>query len=1117
MNTFQIKNLRTEYIVNPIGLDEKIPRFSWMMTADHQGALQTAYQIQITDTSVDTIIWDSTKVESRLSSAIAYAGEALTPCTRYQWQVTVWNEADQAVAASAYFETGLMNADISAWEGAEFIGQKDLSLEASTLGIFSLDLRLCIPEGSSRAGVVFGANDDRLLSKAKNTYAIEGENYLCYMLDISAIPAMIHIYRVGYHPEDTRDIPFASFSVRDFDAPDDLIITEANKHQEHALTLECQGNQIMTLVDGHMVDKIQDESPYLKATGIDKFVGRQVNPVSFNDCPTFPRLCQVGLVVDQGEAHFKSLEIRNIRTPGALLQSITPENAFAIFNASSAQLHLTEDAMVLSSTKDWMMILGDPSHGAAPMLRSEFTVNPEKTLLSARVYATARGIYEGHVNGTRFTQSLFNPGASQFDKHLYYQTYDITDRITTGTNAIGFYLASGWWSDAQTFSLMNYNYFGDRPALLAKVVLEYTDGTRDLLITDTSHWTISTEGPVRYAGFFYGEYYDARLNEAYQNFSCSGYANGQWETPIVVELVRFKPEPGGPFRWPAPTAVMPKLIGYPADQVNYGEVKNALSMTEPVPGVYIYDMGQNMAAVPRLQLHGKPGQRIMIRYGEVLYPELEEYQDLEGLMLTENLRDALNTDIYICKGDGRETYLPRFTFHGYRYIEISGIEAPLPLSAVESVAVTSIKELTGHIETSNSLLNKLFENITYSQRSNFISIPTDCPQRNERMGWMGDTQVFARTAAYNADVLTFFRRYLTAVRDLQSDAGKYPDIAPVGGGFGGIVWESAGIIIPWEMYQQYGDVRIVEENYEAMKKYIAYIKDLYDHQKYKHMMFLGDWLATDMSTDQNLIWLCHYAYDVKLVEKMARILGRNGDAENYQTTFESLKAIFNQTFFNTEIGRTVTEAGVENDTQCSYALPLAFELFTEGNKLKAARRLDEKTRELDYALTTGFIGTGLINPVLTDAGYADTAYRLVQQTQYPSWLYSITQGATSIWERWNSVTKEAGFGGNNSMNSFNHYSLGAIGAWMYSHVLGIKRREDTPGFAKFVIRPYITGLDYAKGSYDCIYGSIKSQWIRVDNHIHFEVDIPANTEAMLYLPGMAPTTLRSGHYVYDIR
>lgn len=1111
---FDITGLNVNGMPRPLGTDQIPPVFGWQMEAEGNDRFQKAYQIIVKEEQGGEVLWDTGRIETPVSNAIRYQGDELKPCTRYIWEVSVWNESDNCLRKTSWFETGLLSTARDSWDGAQFISTPGQELCSQTKGVFCIEAEIKIPEGSSRGGIIFGKNDQRLLDDTKNVYGVKGENYISYELDVQKHPAMLHIYRVGYTNEDSREVPYASVPVADINSKK-AIITEANCHEYHKLKVEVYGNHARAFVDGICIDEVTYELPFPTEEGKIHTRGRTLNLLGHNDVITFPRLNEVGFTAENGELHIRKFIIRNIRTPKAELIDLSDRQEYAFFEKKLLDAGLIkEEGCYAVKTDKRCQVTASPDYGAIPMLRRTFQT-AGKRLLKARLYVTARGIYEGEVNGRKLSEEFFCPGASQFDKHLYYQTYDLTEDIRAGKNAVGFYTASGWWSDSQTFTLMNHNYFGDKPSLMAKVQMWYEDGTTETIVTDADTWKCTKEGPVTYAGFFNGEHYDAGKASAFAEYSMPEYDDSNWCMAVEKPLVKFE-ESDRNMNWPQPNETEPKFVGQPEKGVRAAEFITAKERMEPRPGIYIYDMGQNMAGVPRLTFTGSRGQKITIRYAEVLYPKLDEYKSLDGLILTENLRDADCTDVYICSGDGAETYMPRFTFHGYRYVEITGIKKPLPLEAVQGVVLSSISESGGNIETSDQSINRLFENIRWSQRANFISIPTDCPQRNERMGWLGDAQVFARTSLYNADLRLFFKRFLQSVRDLQLDSGQFQDIAPVGGGFGGIAWGCAGIIIPWELYLQYGDGEILEENCEAMLSYGQYLNAHRKDDLVEDVGFLGDWLATEANTDKPLLWDSIYAYVLKLLYKSMEVLGR-AEAKEYHSLYEKTKLAWNKTYIDAKTGKTCSKTGAINDTQCSYALPLAYGIVSEDNAKMAAEYLNRKTIEVGYTLTTGFLGTGAISEALCQGGYADTAYQLLKQKKYPSWLYSVTQGATTIWERWNSYTNDRGFGGNNAMNSFNHYSLGAVGAWMYSHMLGIRRSEACPGFQKFILQPDFGSLEYAKGYYVSCYGKIESAWSRTGNKIRYQVTVPANTAAEIRLPDGVIKHLQSGRYEFIVK
>ena len=500
--------------------------------------------------------------------------------------------------------------------------------------------------------------------------------------------------------------------------------------------------------------------------------------------------------------------------------------------------------------------------------------------------------------------------------------------------------------------------------------------------------------------------------------------------------------------------------------------------------------------------------------------------------MLENIRAAMAQDIYVA--DGRAAvFQPEFTFHGYRFIEITGIDRPLPVENVQGVVLSSIDRFTAHYETSNPKINRLWENIRWSMLGNFLSIPTDCPQRNERMGWSGDISVFSRTATYMADVRDFLHRHLLAMRDVQREDGRFTDVAPMGGGFGGLLWGSAGITVAWECFRQYGDTLMLREHYPAMKRYVDFVLEKYIDRKTNILVQenpgsgsnLGDWLGLEQKkNDNSLLWESCLLLDLDIMRSIARELGKADDERYFTEKYNRRRAFFNETYIDSKTGKTVCSGFRQNkrgmskgklvDTQTSYALPLAFGIVNDEHREKFTASfvatveregvMDNGKTAPPVSLLTGFIGTAWICKALSDVGRTDLAYRLLQQTSYPSWLYPVEQGATTIWERLNSYTHENGFGGNNSMNSFNHYAFGAVGAWMVENSLGVNRDENSPGFKHFVLKPEPdpTGqMAFAKGYYDSPAGRIESGWEHKGGETHYRFVVPQNTAAALYLPG----------------
>ncbi|MCF8346447.1 MAG: glycoside hydrolase family 78 protein [Bacteroidales bacterium] len=1158
MESFSVVNLKTEYTEEPLGIDIASPRFSWQMEVPGKtrGAYQTAYKIVVKDQAGKTV-WDSEKTENNSSLNIQYNGEPLQPATQYHWTVTVWNQDNKTAENSSWFETGLMNPDpeLSAWEGAMWIGggDEDLVLYAPYLSVFKFNYSVQLDEasGSTRAGFIFGANDSRLMDKNKNILGIESakdKSYILFEIDISEIDgssngkAKFNIYRAGYHPDDPKNVPFKSYSI-----PSSLINSE-NKYAVHQVYAEAVFGLYSIYVNGtdekHLVttrEVSQRNQPNVNLNP----VGRGNNSISF------PMLGEIGFAVNAGQkAAFSNLQIKNYRSPSNVLftENLTNSSSYdGIFaeyaRQQNAGLQIIDRSYIVQGKTNGQKIIANPSRNAMPMLRTEFETNGKK-IDRARLYVTSRGIYEIHLNGKRVGNDFFNPGLTQYNKTHMYQTYDVTEQINNGKNAIGALLGEGWWSGNITYSGENWNYFGDRQSLLAKLVITYTDGTRSTVTTNPESWKYFSNGPIVYSSFFQGEVYNANKEDAVSGWSNADYDDNQWKMAVESKLSgnTCTDESFGKRMGFAPISSYEKLqiTGQMGENASIVKELNAIDVEEVRPGVFVYDMGQNMVGITKIEIiNGKAGDTITLRYAEVKYPDLPESGNNVGMIMLENIRAALAQDKYILK-EKKGTIQPTFTFHGYRFLEITGIENPVPVENVKGLVISSVKELASSYETSNSRVNKLWENITWSTYGNFLSIPTDCPQRNERMGWSGDISVFARTSTYLTDASQFLGRHMLNMRDVQRTDGRFTDVAPLGGGFGGILWGSAGITVAWESYQQYGDLKMLKEHYDSMNEYMAFLASRIDPETdIMNEGPLGDWLSPEGNKNDNTqIWEAYYLYDLKLMTKIATTLNKAEDAQAFKETFEKRKTFFNSKYVHPETHKTIksgfiTErrpaigdnedpgsmsAGKEIDTQISYALPLAFGLFniehlpyTREHLVAAIQRQnrDDFGNVLPaYSLMTGFIGTAWINKALSDHGYDEIAYRLLQQTSYPSWLYPVDQGATTIWERLNSYTVENGFGGNNGMNSFNHYAFGAIGAWMYNYSLGIKRDETNPGFQHFILQPTPDPdgkMIWAKGHYDSMYGRIESAWKIEDDQLIYHATVPPNTSAMLYLPASSPT------------
>lgn len=714
----------------------------------------------------------------------------------------------------------------------------------------------------------------------------------------------------------------------------------------------------------------------------------------------------------------------------------------------------------------------------SPYLRRTFEVKGK--VRSAFAYATALGLYELRLNGERIGD-LFAPGWTDYNVRVQVRAYDITGKLRPGANAFGVILGDGWYSG--TVGFLGSKVYGERPFFLMQVNIEYEDGTVESVVTDGSWKT--ARGPIQYSDMIKGESYDARLE--FDGWDTAAYNDSGWEKPDVR------------------SGYNGLLVSALEPPIRVTQTIKPVSMRRTDAGTYIFDMGQNMVGWTELKVKGERGTKVTISHAEMLNPD--------GTLYLDNLRKAVQQDHYILKGEGEERYEPRFTFHGFRYVELIGYPGEPGPDTVTGKVVHSDMSVTGTLHTSDEMVNKLYSNITWGQRGNFLSVPTDCPQRDERLGWTGDAQIFARTASYNMDVSRFFSKYVVDMTDCQQPSGAFTDVAPDAGWIRHKMWNTrlnwfapdnagwgdAGVIIPWTLYLMYGDTRILETNYKAMVRWVEYLRHTTDGLIRPAYANYGDWLSIGADTPKDVLATAYFAYSTKLLAQIAKALGRDEERDRYEALFADIAAAFRAAFVG-EDGR------IRGETQTVYVLALQFGLLTEQLRRKAVDHLVDDIRRRGDRLSTGFLGVGYLLPALTDNGRADVAYTLLTQEAFPSWMYSIKHGATTIWERWDGWTEERGFQ-SPSMNSFNHYSLGSVGEWMFRYMAGIDADPTSPGFRHTIVRPTPGGnIRSVRASYRSLYGTIAAEWrLGEDGAFRLSVAIPANTTATVHVPGRALT------------
>lgn len=756
-----------------------------------------------------------------------------------------------------------------------------------------------------------------------------------------------------------------------------------------------------------------------------------------------------------------------------------------------------------------------------------------KPVRRAVLYHSVLGIGDFYLNGERVTDSWFESGWADYHQRAYYRAHDVTRWLAPGDNRLGAIVADGWYAGYVGYGLLvgygpnqvGRSFYGKTPAFLAQLEIEYTDGTRQRVVTGPG-WEVSADGPVREADLIMGEAYDARQEDPNWCVPVGRVQAGKapvpawtWEpaipagengsTKAVFSDNCGKREVELGFQRP------PRLQAYSAPPIRVTEELRAQRITEPKPGVYIFDFGQNFAGNVRLKVQGRAGTRVQLRFGEMLHAD--------GRLMTENLRTARATDFYTLRGDAAgETWMPRFTYHGFQYAELTGLPSRPSLETLAGCVLHNDTPLAGEFACSDPVMTRFWKNTQWTQRANFIEMPTDCPQRDERLGWMGDAQIYIRTATYNADVAGFFTKWLDDVVEAQRPAGPYPDYAPYPMGHGakdqtwGTAWTDAGIICPHTVWRVYGDTRLLRRNWDSMSRFMQWRRTRApDFRGRTDGNQWGDWLNVNENTPIELIDAAYFKLDADLMAEMAEALGRSAEAAEYRWLAARVAERFAADYLD-------AEGGLKVPTQTAHVLALEFGLVPTEARAGLGRRLAERIAANDYRMATGFLGTKSLLPALSAAGHHDLAVRLFQSRRFPSWGYEVEQGATTVWERWDSYTKEHGFNGaagnqNAAMNSFSHYSFGAVMQWGFQTLAGIDNAQ--PGFQHIRLhpRPPAAGsnpeqepIHWVRAHYDSARGRIESNWRRSGDRFELEVAIPPNTTATLYLPARRPETVMEG-------
>jgi len=737
----------------------------------------------------------------------------------------------------------------------------------------------------------------------------------------------------------------------------------------------------------------------------------------------------------------------------------------------------------------------------SPFFRKEVVL--KSAIKKGRLYVTSLGLYEFQINGKRIGNDYFTPGWTDYNKRVYYQTYDITSDLKVGKNAMGSILADGWYAGYLGYALLIgnpvvRNFYGDLPLLKAQIEVEYTNGKKETIVSDPSWKT--NHGPIIEADILNGATHNAILE--FDNWSKVGFDDTKWKNSSSY-----------------PDKSARKMECYPGNPIRVFRKLKARTVTPRTGGKYIFDLGQNFSGVAQLKVTGNKGDTITLRYGEMLFPD--------GSLMTENLRKARATDTYILRGNMEgETWIPRFTYHGFQYVEVEGFRSEPSLDAITGIVLSSATPEVGSFETNNKMINQLYHNIVWTQRSNYFDVPTDCPQRDERLGWTGDAQAYIQSATFNNDIAAFFNKWLVDLNDAQRADDAYPLFAPAPNVRNTDTfspgWSEAGIVCPYTIYKTYGDTKMINQFWPNM---VAYLKFMENRTKgtyvYKEGSFeditpkggYGDWLSVGKKTPPDLLASIYFAYCASMMQEMASAIDKKEDADYFGSVFRKAKLAFTKHYTDGD-GRFRTNAaaygkgngyvdgtlGFEGHTQTAYANAIYMHMLDPESEVKAGNFLKELIHSNDGKLSTGFLGLRPLLPSLSSTGHSDEAYKLLLSKEYPSWGFEIINGSNTIWERWNSYIKGKGFENNAGMNSFNHYAFGSVNEWMFGNMAGIKVNQ--AGYRTFTIKPEIAReeIDYVKATYHSINGEIQSAWKKENQFLTLDLVVPVNTNAVIYIP-----------------
>jgi len=987
-----IEDLRTEYLVNPLGIDTPLPRLSWILTSEKRNRHQTAYQIEATDDQGD-IVWDSGKVLSEQSIHVEYGGRSPVSGERITWRVRVWDEADRSTKYSepAWFEMGLLSPDD--WNGQWIAGTTKQEYTPSVPARpFGGTRWIWGPAGGSNMG----------LRTFAHTFTIPPDRTTASIKGVAIVDDRFRLFMNG--------------------------------------NLVAEG-------DGSLYLTPMVISPDLIRTGENTIVIEAQNEADL-----------AGVLAQLRVSFTDGAEI-TVKTDGAWLTRPGHNDLWREAAVDSEQW--TPSRIVgLPDREPWGRLALAPQALPAPLLRKAFTVG--KNVARARIYIAGLGYHEVYINGRKAGDHVLDPGFTRYDRRVLYVTHDVTDLLSDGPNAVGVMLGNGFFN-THANDVWDFHDAAWRatPRMLFQMEIVYSDGSSDVLVSDASWKTVT--GPVVFDGVRNGEVYDARLEQP--GWASTDADESGWRQAVEVN---------------GPAGLLDAQTMPP---MKVTQTINPVSVTQVNPGIYVFDMGQNMAGWARLHVSGPAGTVVTMRYGEKLHADGTLDQSNIWTLVRQG---PFQTDTYIMKGDGEEVWEPRFTYHGFQYVEVTGLPGTPDEDTIEGRVVHTAFPITGTFRSSNPMINKMQEATLWSYRSNFHSIPTDCPHR-EKNGWMGDALLATELAMFNFDNAAGYTKWINDVADTQRDTGELPGIVPTSGwGYdwgNGPGWESAYLLIPWTMYWYLGDRRILENHYEGFKRYLDYLTD-HDYMEENPDGWLGDWVHIDQTTPEAVTHAGYHVQNAEMMARTAALLGRLAEADLYEALADRVREAFVEKYVDTETGQVST--GSQTAQSCALYQDLVQN--PELQRLVLAQLVSNIENEENH-INTGVLGARYLPWALSDNGRSDLFYKILTQPDYPGWGHWIEQGATSLWEDWN---------GNASLN---HIFFGDISAWFYRILGGINTDPEAPAFEHIIFRPEVPdALTWIEAETRTIRGTVASSWRLEENRWVWTLTVPVNCTATVYVP-----------------